>query len=137
MDVTAGQENSSGNSSGEKRMDPKRSEIKQACKQMEHEMGVYQLQNKANGKVFISSSRNLVGARNGRLFELRTGKAVFNREFQKDLNEFGAESFEFSVLSVMEKPEPGDNVAECLKALERHWLEKLQPYGERGYHKEK
>jgi hypothetical protein len=131
------EENRAGKSSEGKIMSSQRAAIKQAYKQLEHEMGVYQLQNRNTGKIFISSSQNLESSRKGRLFELKTGKAVFNRELQKDLDAFGAESFEFSVLAVMDKPDPDANVKECLATMERHWMEKLQPYGDRGYHKPK
>lgn len=110
-----------------------RGDLKRLYKQQQPEMGVYQLRNKANNRLYIGSSRNLDGTRTSRLFQLRMGKTVFSRELQSDLNRFGAESFEFSVLAVLDKPEPGDNVEQLLAALELHWLEKLQPFGERGY----
>ncbi len=110
-----------------------RAEIKRTFKQNRPPMGVYQIRNTANGKVFVGSSRNLEGTRNSRLFQLRMGKIVFSRELQKDLDEFGAESFEFSVLGVLENPDRGKDIEHSLAALELHWLEKLQPFGERGY----
>ena len=115
----------------------KRAEIKRIYKQNSPDMGVYRIKNNANGKIYIDSSKNLDGTRNSRLFQLKMGKIVFNRELQKDLTEFGADSFEFSVLDVLAKPEPGDNVERLLAALELHWLEKLQPFGERGYNSAK
>lgn len=102
-------------------------------KQNRPDMGVYQIRNTANGKIYVGISQNLEGTRNSRLFQLRMGKVVFSRELQKDLNEFGAESFEFSVLSVLDTPEPGDTIEQSLAALAVQWLEKLQPFGERGY----
>ena len=110
-----------------------RADIKRLYKQQQPEMGVYQLRNIVNNRLYVASSRNLDGTRTSRLFQLRMGKAVFSRELQSDLNQFGAESFEFSVLAVLDKPEPGDNVEQLLAALELHWLGKLQPFGERGY----
>lgn len=115
----------------------KRAEIKRSYKQNSPDMGIYQIKNRVNGKIYIDSSKNLEGTRNSRLFQLKMGKIVFSRELQKDLNEFGADSFEFSVLDVLGKPEPGDNVERLLAALELHWLEKLQPFGERGYNSAK
>jgi hypothetical protein len=100
-------------------------------------MGIYQIKNRVNGKIYIDSSKNLEGTRNSRLFQLKMGKIVFNHELQKDLDEFGADSFEFSVLDILEKPETGDNVERLLTALELSWLEKLQPFGERGYNSAK
>ncbi len=110
-----------------------RAEIKRMYKQNRPDMGVYQIRNTANGKIYVGSSRNLESTRSSRLFQLRMGKVVFSRELQKDLNDFGAGSFEFSVLGVLDKPEQGENVEQSLAALELHWLEKLQPFGERGY----
>ncbi len=96
-------------------------------------MGIYQIKNKVNGKIYIDSSKNLEGTRNSRLFQLKMGKIVFNRELQKELNEFGADGFEFSVIDVLDDLEPGDNIDRMLASLELHWLDKLQPFGERGY----
>lgn len=115
----------------------RRAGLKRLYKQNAPDMGVYQIRNKSNGRIYIDSSKNLEGTRNSRLFQLKMGKIVFSRELQKDLTEFGADSFEFSVLDVLDKPEPGDNVERLLAALELHWLEKLQPFGERGYNSAK
>lgn len=111
----------------------KRAEIKRVYKQNRPEMGIYQLRNRANGKIFVESSPNLEGTRNSRLFQLRMGTVVFNRELQEDVRRDGADSFEFSVLEVLEKPAAGDDPERQLAALELQWLEKLQPFGERGY----
>jgi DNA-binding transcriptional regulator YhcF (GntR family) len=116
-----------------KKKEVNRTEIKRMYKQNRPDMGVYQIRNKNNGRIFVGSSQNLEGTRNSRLFQLRMGKIVFSRELQKDLNEFGSESFEFSVLGVLDKPEQRDDIEQSLAALELHWLEKLQPFGERGY----
>ncbi|BDV42161.1 hypothetical protein GURASL_10840 [Geotalea uraniireducens] len=111
----------------------KRTEIKRVYKQNRPEMGIYQLRNRANGKIFVESSPNLEGTRNSRLFQLRMGTAVFNRELQEDVRRDGADSFEFSVLEVLEKPAAGEDPERLLAALELQWLEKLQPFDERGY----
>jgi DNA-binding transcriptional regulator YhcF (GntR family) len=125
------------NGSGTSQRDAHRTEIKRRYKQNIPAMGVYQIRNTANGKIYVGSSRNLEDTRNSRLFQLRMGKVVFSRELQKELNEFGAESFEFSVLAVLDKPEQRDNIEQSLAALELHWQEKLQPFGENGYNSEK
>ncbi len=101
------------------------------------DMGVYQIRNRANGKLYVGCSMNLDGARTSRLFQLRMGKAVFSRELQKDLDEFGPASFEFSVLAVLDKPKRGEDIEQALAALQLHWLGKLQPFGERGYNSAK
>jgi hypothetical protein len=113
--------------------DDKRSEIKRIYKQNSADMGVYQIKNRRNGKIYIDSCKNLDGTRNSRLFQLKMGKVVFSSELQKELDEFGAESFEFSVLEVLDKPETEENCDRLLASLELRWLEDLQPFGERGY----
>jgi hypothetical protein len=123
--------------SGKRKKGEDRTEIKRMYKQNRPDMGVYQIRNKANNRIYVGISRNIEGTRNSRLFQLRMGKIVFSRELQKDLNEFGAGNFEFSVLGVLDKPEQWENIDQSLAALELHWLEKLQPFGERGYNSAK
>jgi len=123
----------SGKESGGLQVKTRRTEIKQAFKQSSPEMGIFQIRNKANGKIYVAASRNLEGERNSRLFQLRMGKIVFNRELQEDLKRHGIDNFEFSVLAVLDRPEPGEPVEQALAALELNWLDKLQPFGERGY----
>jgi hypothetical protein len=65
------------------------------------------------------------------------GKIVFNRELQQDLEQYGAKCFEFSVLAVLAPPGPEVDADRALAALELQWLEKLQPFGDRGYNSEK
>ncbi|MDD2734908.1 MAG: metalloregulator ArsR/SmtB family transcription factor [Desulfuromonadaceae bacterium] len=115
----------------------KRADLKRLYKQNTPDMGIYQIKNRVNGRIYINSSTNLDGTRNSRMFQLKMGKIVFSRELQNDLTEYGADCFEFSILDVLAKPEPGDNVERLLAALELQWLEKLQPFGERGYNSTK
>jgi DNA-binding transcriptional ArsR family regulator len=118
---------------GNRHMNSKRNELKRALKQQSAASGVYQISNQVNGRLYLGSSHNLEGERNSRLFQLKMGKAVFSRELQDDLDRYGAENFEFSVLAVLDQPEPGADVAQLLAELEMSWLEQLQPFGERGY----
>lgn len=115
----------------------RRKEIKQTYKQNLPEMGIFQIRCKPTGKLYVAASRNLEGERNSRLFQLRMGTIVFNRELQRDLEEYGADSFEFSVLAVLGPPQPGEDSEKQLAALELRWLEQLQPFGDRGYNSEK
>jgi DNA-binding HxlR family transcriptional regulator len=116
--------------------DPRR-EIKRAVKQSTPPMGIYQIRCSVNGRSYVAASCNLDGERNSRLFQLRMGKVVFSPELQKDLAAFGPQAFEFEVLAVLEPPEPGRDPERALAALELAWLEKLRPFGERGYNSER
>ncbi len=110
-----------------------RAELKRQYKQNRPDMGVYQIRNKINDRKFIDSSKNLEGSEKSRMFQLKMGKIVFSPGLQKDLNEFGANNFEFSVLEVLPPPAQGDNVDRLLMVLKLHWQEKLQPFGDGGY----
>ena len=95
--------------------------------------GVFQVKNTANGKVLLGSSLNLDGALNGHHFMLRTGSHR-NKDLQKDWNEFGADNFDFEILEVVQvRDDPNFNLSDELTLLEMIWLEKLQPFGEKGY----
>jgi len=115
----------------------KRKEIIRTYKQNVPEPGIFQIRNKVNGKIYVAASPNLEGERNSRLFQLKMGKIVFNRDLQRELDQFGADNFEFSVLAALDPPHPGKDSEKMLALLELQWLEKLQPFGERGYNSEK
>lgn len=110
-------------------------ELKKQYKQTLPPMGVYRLENLANGKVLVGSSRNLKGKANSYKFQLKQGTHM-NRELQKDFNHYGEDSFAFEVVDYLEtKDGPDHDYTDDLAALEEMWLEKLQPYGEKGYNR--
>ena len=95
--------------------------------------GVYQVKNLANGKVLLGSSLNLEGPLNRHKFMPKIGSHL-NKDLQKDWDELGAEKFAFEILEqVQVKDDPNFNLKDELTLLEMIWLEKLQPFGERGY----
>lgn len=121
------------NATRSKRKMDNRKEIIRSYKENRPPMGIFQLRCKSNDKRYLAASRNLEGERNSRLFQLRMGKIVFSRELQEDLRKYGAADFEFSVLAELDQKQTNEDVATQLAALELHWLEKLQPFDERGY----
>ena len=95
--------------------------------------GIFQVKNTANGKILLGSSLNLEGPLNRHRFMLKIGSHT-NKALQKDWDEFGSETFVFEILEeVKRKDDPNFNLKDELTLLERIWLEKLQPFGERGY----
>lgn len=126
-----------GKGAGKVRKVDERAELKRLYKQNAPDMGIYQIANKMNGKIYIESSKNLEATRKSREFQLKMGTIVFNRELQKELEQYGAQNFAFSVLDVLDKPEPGANLERLLMALKLKWQEKLQPFEERGYNSRK
>ena len=95
--------------------------------------GVFQVKNTANGRVLLGSSLNLDGALNGHKFMLKIGSHR-NKALQEDWDRYGAENFVFEILEVVQVREDTNfNLSDELTLLEMIWLEKLQPFGEKGY----
>jgi hypothetical protein len=117
---------------GQNKMKSKK-DIKREYKERAKTAGVFQVKNTANGKVLLGSSLNLDGPLNGHKFMLTTGSHR-NKVLQKEWNEYGADKFVFETLEVVKvKDEPNFNLKDELTLLEKIWLEKLQPFGEKGY----
>ena len=114
----------------------RKKELKMQYRETKIEAGIYQIRNLKNEKVFISSTRNFKTL-NGKKFELENGVCT-NKSLQQEWNEYGKDAFVFEVLEVLKEEDvtplglKGD-----LKKLEEKWLEKIHPFGERGYNLEK
>lgn len=117
-------------------MDKTKQTIKREYKERKKPAGIFQVRNRANGKVLLGSSLNLEGPLNAHKFMLTIGRHR-NETLQEEWNRFGADQFVFEILEVVQpKDDPTFNVEDELTLLEQIWLEKLQPFGERGYNKE-
>jgi len=113
-----------------------RQDIKRAYKERKKAAGIFQVKNLANGKVLLGSSLNLEGPLNSHKFMLKIGRHR-NEELQKDWNEFGPENFVFEILEVVKVTDnPNFDLNDELTLLEQIWIEKLQPFGERGYNQD-
>lgn len=110
-------------------------ELKKQYKQSLPPMGVYGIRNLVNGRILVGSSKNLPGKANSYRFQLKQGSHM-NRELQRDYLQFGGDNFDFSVIDYLEPGDgPDHDYTGDLAALEEMWLEKLQPFGEKGYNK--
>lgn len=108
-------------------------DMKREYKERKKPAGIFQVKNIANGKVLLGSSLNLEGPLNGHKFMLIIGRHR-NEALQKEWNEYGVDKFIFEILEVVKvKDDPNFNLNDELTLLEQIWLEKLQPFGERGY----
>lgn len=111
----------------------RRKELNRAYQARVKPSGVFQIKNLATGKMLLGSSLNLEGPLNKHRFMLRINSHP-NQELQKDWNELGPDQFHFEILETIEiKYDPNFNLKDELTLLEEIWLEKLQPFGERGY----
>lgn len=110
-----------------------RKEIHREYKERVKPSGVFQIRNLANNKVLLGSSLNLEGPLNKHRFMLKINGHP-NKELQKDWNELGPEQFSFEILETVQRSDsPNFNLKDELTLLEEIWLEKLRPFGERGY----
>jgi group I intron endonuclease len=110
-------------------------EIKDNYKQLKFKIGVFQIRNTVNNKIYIESSTDLVAAWNRHKFQLKFGTHP-NIELQKEWNEFGEEKFVYEILSVSEIKQ--DDVEKTdyrndAKQLEKMFIEELQPFNDKGY----
>ncbi len=113
----------------------RKKELIQQYKEMKKEGGVYQIRNIRNGKILILSTPDFK-TMNGRRFELEMGSYRCTM-LQKEWNDFGQEAFVFEILETLDEEEKGIfDKKDALKKLEEKWLKKLQPFGDKGYHKE-
>ncbi|MFD1773722.1 GIY-YIG nuclease family protein [Paenibacillus rhizophilus] len=121
----------------------KKKELASAYAQSFRPMGVYQIRNVKNGKILVLGSMDLTGAGN-RLAFMQQSNLNSIHELQKDWKECGGDSFVFEELDQIKPREETMNDISELKdyqeevdALLELWIEKLQPFGDKGYNKPK
>ena len=118
-------------------MNNRKKELKEQYKLTHTPMGIYQIRNLANDKVFVGVALNLPGILTSNRLQLSSGNHP-NKKLQAEWNKFGSESFAFEVLDELKATEgTGYDYKEDLAFLEELWLEKMEPYGERGYNVKK
>ena len=79
-------------------------ENKNAYKQMKFRLGIFQIKNLKNNKLFLKTCMDLDRAYGSDLFQLNTGLHT-NTELQNDWNTLGAESFEFAIFDELNMKE--------------------------------
>ena len=118
-------------------MDSKKKERKREYILSPRPIGVFQIRNIVNEKVFLGSSLNLTGIFNRHQFQLRTGNHP-NKGLQADWNQYGSDNFVFEILDELTPMEdPAYDYTSDLAFLEDWWLEKMKPYADRGYNERK
>jgi hypothetical protein len=108
---------------------------KRAYQEQTQPMGIVVVRNLKDGRCYIERSKNTPATMRSLRFQLKNGAFASSHALCRDWKEQGEESF---VIEVLDELAPVDDVAHDydadLKALEALWLEKLQPYGDKGYH---
>ena len=112
-------------------------ELKEDYKQMKFVIGVFQITNTANGKIYIEGSTNVTARWNRYITQLNFGSLPI-LDLQNDWKVFGEEKFSFEILSEIKQDDSKEiDYAKEVKDLEEMFIEDLQPFGEKGYNKRK
>jgi hypothetical protein len=107
--------------------------LKRAYKEHPPAAGIFRITNKANGKILIGKGLNVQGKLNAQYAQLQWGSHR-NRALQQDWQQHGQEQFTLEVVDQLDpSDDPRQDVQQELAALEELWLDKLRPYGEKGY----
>lgn len=101
----------------------------------ERSMGIFQIRNKVNQKIYVGCSDNLDAAWDSHKTRLDAGVHP-NGGLQSDYHKMGPDNFEFELIEhFFEKNSHIQDANNALDELEKSVLEKLQPYDEKGYNK--
>ena len=96
-------------------------------------MGIFAVRNLINGRVYVGSSTDLSAEFSRIRFQLYAGAHPV-KDLEADWKRYGTGNFEFEILEELPpQADPSYNPAADLERLEHLWLEKLQPYGDKGY----
>lgn len=118
-------------------MKPDQKQLKKDYQQTPRAIGVFLIRNNLNDKVFLAAGINLPGLINRHRFQLNHDGHPC-KQLQADWNELGSNNFAFEIVDEL-SPRAGAEVdyrAEVTQ-MEDLWLEKLKPFGERGYNQPK
>jgi hypothetical protein len=111
----------------------RRKELLEQYKQIKTYIGIIHIKNNVNGKIFIDTCSNLKNRWFTLKWNLDMGRHP-NSKLQKDWNELGQDAFAYEVLEKKEADKV-DDIRWELKKMKKKWLEKLQPYGDKGYNR--
>lgn len=98
-----------------------RKEIKIEYKEQKFELGVFEIRNKIENKIFIDSSNNIPAKFNRHKFQLNAGLHP-NKEMQADWNKYGEINFEFNVIEEIEQKDEIRDYSKKLKELEKKYV---------------
>lgn len=108
-------------------------ELKEEFNLIKPKIGVFQIRNITNGKIYIEASVNL-----DKIFNRHRSELNFNGHrnavLQKEWNEFGENNFVFEILSEIKQDESRNiDYNKESKELAKMFIEELKPFGGKGY----
>lgn len=111
----------------------RREELKRTYVESKRPAGIYQIRNKINGKIYIGASVDIPSRinRHKAEFEFNSGNIP---ALLADGRKYGSENFEYEVLETLDDDyETTTALMDDLKLLEQMWLDKCEPYDDKGY----
>lgn len=105
-----------------------RKEIKIEFKEQKFELGVFEIRNKIDNKIFIDSGNNIPAKFNRHKFQLNAGLHP-NKEMQTDWNKYGEINFEFNVIEEIEQKDEIKDYSKKLKELVKKYLTEAESKG--------
>ncbi len=110
-------------------------DLKSEYKLKKFKMGVFQIRNTVNNKIFIDSSINIDAIFNRHRLQLNFGSHP-NNLLQNEWKEYGEEQFVFEILAELKQNETEEiDYAKEAKQLAEMYIDELKPFDEKGYNK--
>lgn len=113
----------------------RKEELKAAYKAGWHrlrKMGVYQVRNQVNGKIFLEGSLNLEGTIARDRSWIDRGYHL-NPRLSDEVKQFGPGAFTVEILEALTPTDDPRDYAGEVDLLLEAWKAQLEPYGEKGY----
>lgn len=116
----------------------RKKELQEEYRQMKTYMGIIQIRNTANGKRFLASTPNLKNQWLMWKKQLNAGRHM-NPFLQEEWRAMGEDAFAYEILEKKAADEDDTPAVRRrkLKDMLQVWLDKLEPYGEKGYNRKK
>ncbi len=110
-------------------------DLKEEYKFKKFKIGVFQIRNTINNKIYIDSSVNIDAIFNRHRLQLNFGSHP-NNLLQNEWIEFGEEKFVFETLAEITQNETEEkDYNKEAKQLAEMYIEELKPFEEKGYNK--
>ncbi|MBK6966969.1 MAG: GIY-YIG nuclease family protein [Bacteroidales bacterium] len=114
-----------------------RKELRDEYRLIKFKIGVFQIRNMLNGRIFIGSSLDLVAIWHAQKLQLDAGMHS-NEELQKDWKLYGRENFSYEILEeIKQTDQMTSDFMKEVKTLEELMIEELQPFDSKGYNRKR
>jgi hypothetical protein len=109
-------------------------ELRNEYKLMKFRVGIFQIINKRENKIFLQTTSDMDRAFNSDKFQLNAGMHS-NKDLQNDWNKFGPESFEFKILDELttNDTESPEKIKKDIKELMEIHKNEMQLNGQQLY----